>query len=398
MGIGIILLFQFHIINRQIFIDYLGGFGDDYLFQQNYEVSNVYNDSLTTGWLVQGQCSPECNINTEMHTNMNVIGGYNEDTNQIIIINRYSGNIWIFDPNTLEYTAIKPTNSLDININTTIQPLYVTINDTILIWGQDLDQGYGIRGFDMNTFSYFNSAFYGNDTYLKIYHNDRAKCMVTDGKCLLLIFVGDDITPYIIWLNLCDDSPSFNANSDIPISDPLGREEFSCQARNDQLFIIGGGLITTQPDKVFYTVKKAIKYINISVILDCVYSTDCPTFGDDYTLKIEYEKYEYALNVKRFSPQTVIFEESILIIGGYDAMGYKHSTEIMDFRLQETILSSNELKLAHDVSLVVLAKRYNNNVVFIFGGVNELTNGAIEQCAVGLCVYTSGLVVCILVM
>ena len=351
-------------------------------FQSGYEVSNVYTSPKLSGWLLKGSCFPQCDINaTISSSNINdVFGGYNPNNNQVILLHRFSNAVWGFDPDTLQYTTIIPNNSLDISMDTTVKPLYVTINNTIYFWGStQLDQGYGIRCFNMDTYTYSNPELFGNDDYLSVYHHDNSKCMTTDGLCILFILDDDLINPYLFYVNLCDTQPHFDATSNIILSESLEREEFSCLVKDNKLYIIGGGSIVHSPNgKVFYTIKHAIKYIDISNIIHCVYNNTCNSLDAIVVDAVS----DYDLNVRRFSAQALLFDDSILIIAGYNGFGYKYSSEIMDFRLGKTILAPHELILHHDISLSVLAKKDNKPAIFIFGGVHQ-ARGALEQCVVG---------------
>ena len=342
------------------------------------EQSNIFTEIKQSGWVLQAQCFPKCQASNSSLMNKNdVIGGYNPCTNEITIIHRFSNDIWTFNPDTLQYSTIIPSG-IPPDLSTLISPLYSTSNDTLYIWQALLDPGRGMIGYNMTSHTYFDPQFYRYNSDIKIFNNDDTKCMVTDGNCLLLIFADDTTNPRIYHLNLCD-TPGWQTGR--TVVEPLGRVEFSCIIRDDKLYFIGGG--TKDGENIqFHDPDPQIRYINITRIKRCVYDLDCPNSEASIPFDLETEIDAYDLNEGRFSAETIIFDDSILIIGGYDGAGFKTNSEIMDFRLRTTLLvTENELSLPHARSLLVLANKDNKPTIFLFGGFNDET-GAATQCVV----------------
>ena len=380
-----------------IFKNNIGGFAENTVFERSYEVSNNYTESKESGFVSQGQCFPSCSIDTSSSRfDINgVIGSYNSDSNIVTLIHKYSQDVWLFDPDTLKYTPITPRNTINdittanITLHTTIPPLYVTINNIIYIWAAFFDQGIGMIGYNVTSNSYFDPQLAGPMAYFPVFNDDRTKCMVSDGQCILMIFQDNPFNPRVMFANICQQPSFWQINADVPVLNPLNRIEFSCEIVKNRLYFIGGAGPQTNS---FNSQNIEIRFIDITSIQDCVYNLNCPVFTFARALIIQTLNDNYNLAHPRFSPQTIPltipFKNSILVVGGYSIQGLIADSEIIDFTLGQTrTLPSFDLVLPHkSQSFYAVAEHESKPELFIFGGVSSQT-GAIQQCTTGVSIY-----------
>ena len=338
---------------------------------------------------------PNCELKNNLSSVNDVIGGYNEATQEIIVIHRFSNNIWVFDSDTLQYESITASNTLN-DINPSIQkefasvstpPLYATVNESLYIWPSNVDIA-NIAGFNMTGRTFFNPNWYdaGAGHRGSIIQPDGT-CMVTDGRCLIIVYRDNLRTATLNYLNLCD-PPVFwqSSTTGLTVTPILRRARFSCIIRDKKLYFIGGATIIPTDGAPYPNIQEEIRFIDISSIYSCIdFTGNCPATGLRFELKTLEN--EWNLNIRRRSAETINFEDSILIIGGFNGAGrggFTTTSEIMDFREGETLNAPTELNLEHASSLLVLANRDNAPALFIFGGINQQNGGGAEQCVVGM--------------
>ena len=346
--------------------------GTDNDVDNSYEVSNIFTESKDIGWKIQGECLPNCQVNDTLSlSNINdVIGGYNPIKDEIVIIHRYSNDIWIFNTTTLEY---KPaiTNSAsffkgNLILSVYERPLFVTLNNTIYIWTQN----EGIIGYNMNKHMYFDPKFNHSTA---IYSVDGGKCMVTDGNCLILIYIDDKPTATLLYLNFCRNGLWV----DITIENALNSIEFSCIFEHNRVYFIGGGQIKRRPNGyTFFKTEDKIKYIDTSIIQDSLSIAN----------NLRITEMELSTFKGRFATTNVPTTDGLFIIGGYDGEG--HKTNMMHLNLISSEITTNQyqLNLPHESSFAVLIDKNGEQTIFMFGSASD-NLGAIEQCTVGMPIF-----------